>query len=172
MAQRYPINKKRVNITVKVRLALRFLLLAVFLASVATAQNFRSSIRGRITDASQKPIAGAQLKLTKEDTNERRTVSSGPTGEYALLVLPPGSYRLEVEQSGFKKVVRTTRLEINQELRFDFVLEVGTLTDEILVEEPRAALRRDSAALGAVIDNLQVVGLPLDGRNFLEFSLL
>ena len=172
MAQRYPINKKRVNITVKVRLALRLLLLAVFLASVATAQNFRSSIRGRITDASQKPIAGAQLKLTREDTNERRTVSSGPTGEYALLVLPPGSYRLEVEQSGFKKVVRTTRLEINQELRFDFVLEVGTLTDEILVEEPRAALRKDSAALGTVIDNLQVVGLPLDGRNFLELSLL
>ena len=150
----------------KVRLALRFLLLAVFLASVATAQNFRSSIRGRITDASQKPIAGAQLKLTKEDTNERRTVSSGPTGEYALLVLPPGSYRLEVEQSGFKKVVRTTRLEINQELRFDFVLEVGTLTDEILVEEATPDLE-DPSLLEALARVSRQVRL-LDGERRTE----
>lgn len=147
------------------------LLILAFLFPVA-GQGFRSAIRGRIVDSQQKPIVGVQVKVTREETNDRRLAVTGGTGEYTLTLLPPGSYRIEVEQPGFKKTVQKASIEVNQDLRVDFSLEVGLVTDEIIVEIPRSALKKDSSSLGTVIDNMQVTGLPLDGRNFLELGLL
>ncbi len=136
------------------------------------AQTFRGSIRGEVRDTNYRPVTGASVKLVFPATGESRTAISGGRGEFAFTLLPPGAYRVEVEQTGFKKTVYTVDLEVNEGERLDPVLDVGTLSDEIQVDAPRAALKRDSASLGAVIDNQQVAGLPLDGRNFLELGLL
>ena len=144
---------------------------AVFLLPTY-AQNYRGAVRGRVTDPARRPIAGARVGLVQAETDERREAATGAAGEFAFPLLPPGRYRIEVEQGGYKKYAQDVSLEVNQELRADVGLEVGPLTEEILVTAPRAALRKDSPALGAVIDNRQVTGLPLDGRNFLDLSLL
>jgi hypothetical protein len=159
-------------ITVKVKSLLSLFLLLSCLIVPAFAQNYRGAIRGRIVDSTQRVVAGAPLKIIQEETNETRTATSDPNGQYTVTLLPPGAYRLEVERQGFKRSVQKIRLEVNQDARLDIALEVGTLTDEIVIEAPRAPLKKDSNAHGAVIENLQVVGLPLDGRNFLELSLL
>lgn len=154
------------------RLAFTAVLVTSFISLPASSQNFRGVLRGRITDSSDKPIAGAKVTLNREETNERREVVAGSRGGYALTLLPPGRYRLEVEQTGFKRTVSRVTLEVNQELRVDLSLEVGTLRDEVAIEASRAALKKDSSSLGTVIENPQVSGLPLDGRNFLELGLL
>lgn len=154
----------------------RFVLTCLFLISIVgssiSAQGFRGVLRGRVTDSSDKPIAGARVTLNREETNEKRVVVSDAMGNYALPLLPPGAYRVEVEHSGFKKTVSRLILEVNQELRVDLSLAVGTLREEVVVEASRLALKKDSSSLGTVIENNQVTGLPLDGRNFLELGLL
>ncbi len=157
---------------VKLRLVFIALLATLTIASTVFAQNFRGVIRGRVTDSSDRPVPGADLNLVREETSERRKVKTGSAGEYYFTLLAPGQYRLEVEQSGFKKTIHRASLEVNQDLRIDLALQVGSLRDEILVEAPKVALRKDSSALDTVIENTQVVGLPLDGRNFLELGLL
>jgi Carboxypeptidase regulatory-like domain len=158
----------------KNRILTPFLLAFLVLATSTSllSQTFRGSIRGAVRDANDRPIAGALLKLFFPATGESRTATTGGSGEFAFTLLPPGAYRIEVEQTGFKKTVYRIDLEVNEAERVDPILDVGTLSDEIQVDAPRAALKRDSASLGAVIDNQQVTGLPLDGRNFLELSLL
>ncbi len=86
--------------------------------------------------------------------------------------LPPGRYRLEIAQAGFKTYVETFELFVSQDLRVDVALQVGAPAEQVLVEAPAIALERDSAKVSAVIDNGLVVNLPLDGRNFLELALL
>ena len=155
------------------RIALGLLIVVTSLAHAALAQNYRGAVRGRVTDPRGASIPGAQLKLIKQETNEARIVKTDGNGDYTISLLRPGSYRLEVESAGFSKYSNTITLQINQDLRLDVALNVGTANvDDNMIVAPVSALKYESASLGAVIDNRQVTGLPLDGRNFLELSLL
>ena len=151
-----------------------FILLVVisWLGCTFFGQTHRASIRGIVSDTSRGRLSGAFLRLIQEETGEERSTLSGRKGEYTIFSLPPGPYRLEVELEGYKKRIERVVLRVNQELRMDLSLPVGMLTEEIVVVAPRVYLKKDSAALSAVIENRQVTKLPLDGRNFLELSLL
>ncbi|MBL8188020.1 MAG: carboxypeptidase regulatory-like domain-containing protein, partial [Acidobacteria bacterium] len=142
------------------------------LTSVASAQNYRGSIRGTVTDPNAAVIAGAKLKLTNTETNKVQNATTNQTGDYAFLLLQPGTYQLQVEQSGFGKFAESVQLSVNQELRFNVTLRVSGI--EIVDDGAiwTQVLNNENASLGAVIDNKQVTGLPLDGRNFLELALL
>ena len=61
---------------------------------------------------------------------------------------------------------------MNQEARLEIALVAGQRTDTVEVTAARGLLRTESAALGSVVENRQIAGLPLDGRNFFELSLL
>ncbi len=126
----------------KLRIALAALLLTITVSVSVSGQNFRGIVRGLVTDSSAKPIASGRLTLIREETNERRQANTDARGGYAFTLLPPGNYRLEVEHSGFRKTVSALTLEVNQELRLDLALQIGTLTDEVRVEAPRSALRK------------------------------
>ena len=138
----------------------------------ANAQTHRGSIRGTLTDSTRTPLASAPIKLVHTDTNESRIAKSGDEGEFTVSALPPGSYRIEVEQTGYKKYSRLVTLQVNQVLRLEITLEVGSINEELFVTAPETTLRKDSQSIGSVIENRQITGLPLDGRNFLELSLL
>ena len=138
----------------------------------AIGQTHRGSIRGTLTDSLSTPLSSVVIKLIQTETNESRSARTGDEGEFTVSALPPGSYRIEVEQRGYKKYSRLATLQVNQELRIDISLEVGPITEELIVTAPETALRKDSPVLGTVIENRQITNLPLDGRNFLELTLL
>ncbi|MEK6324918.1 MAG: TonB-dependent receptor [Acidobacteriota bacterium] len=138
----------------------------------AQSQTHKGSIRGTLTDSSRTPLSNVPIKVVQTDTNESRVTRSGDQGEFAVSALPPGAYRIEVEQTGYKKHSQLTTLQVNQELRLDLSLEVGPISEEIVVTAPQIQLRKDSSAIGTVVENRQITGLPLDGRNFLDLTLL
>jgi hypothetical protein len=139
---------------------------------LAHGQTHRGSIRGTLTDSSGAPLPNLPIKLVQTETSESRVTRTGDLGEFTISALPPGPYRIEVEQTGYKKHSQLATLQVNQALRLDISLEVGPISEELIVNAPEIALRKDSAALGTVIENRQITNLPLDGRNFLELGLL
>lgn len=149
------------------------LLILLTVGSSANAQTHRGSLRGTVYDPNKAAIPAAEVKLINTDTNVTRVTSSGAEGEYGISSLPPGAYRLEVFVRGFTRFVQDIPLKVNQELRADALLEVAVHGTEpqIIISSPDD-LRKDSASLGTVIENRQIQGLPLDGRNFFELSLL
>ncbi|HYG11929.1 MAG TPA: TonB-dependent receptor, partial [Pyrinomonadaceae bacterium] len=148
------------------------ILLALLIAPAAFAQTHRASIRGTVLDPAGAVIPGATISVINEATNETRTAVSAEDGEYAVSSLAPGRYRVEVTGAqGFAKYERRLVLQVNQELRLNASLEINSGGHEITVEE-FVPLRKDSPALGTVIEERQIVELPLDGRNFLELALL
>jgi hypothetical protein len=135
------------------------------------AQTHRASLRGTIYDVNQAVIPGATITLTNVATGESRTTTSNNEGEYTIASLPAGFYQFDVEKSPFVKFSARIELLVNQEQRQDVTLQVRP--PDIFVDAPfEAQLKKDTASLGAVIENRQVTGLPLDGRNFYELSLL
>jgi hypothetical protein len=141
---------------------------ALLVQSVAHAQ----SVRGNVTDASRKPVSNATVQVTQEETSRHRTAVTDASGEFTVSNLSPGEYRIEIEHAGFRKHVQPVTLQLNQDLQIEIPLLSGQRTETVQVTAVRALLRTETAALGGVIENRQITGLPLDGRNFFELSLL
>ncbi len=157
----------------KVNFRTLFLIVLPLLASVAvSAQTHRASLRGTIYDERQAVIAGASVKLTSIATGETRNTTTSDEGLYTIASVPPGAYEIEVAMNGFATFKNNLELRVNEEKRYDTTLRVAT-TDPYMVQSTfEDALKKDGASLGSVIDNRYVTGLPLDGRNFYELSLL
>src|SRR5437660_541021 len=136
------------------------------------AQTWRGSIGGEVTDAAKKPLAGANVALVQEETGKKRTTVTGPQGEFLVTLLAPGKYRLEVESANYRRHVQTLVLDLNQEIRVEVPLLAGKSSEQVTVTATPSLVRADSAAMGGVIDTRKIQGLPLDGRNFYELSLL
>ena len=148
------------------------LVLSLTLPVVVAAQTHRASLRGTIYDENKAIIPGATINLKSVATGETRSTTSGDDGEYAISSIPPGSYELSVSMNGFATFTKPLELRVNEERRNDTTLRVNA-SRPYEVEAPfEDSLKKDSASLGSVIDNRQVTGLPLDGRNFYELSLL
>ena len=139
---------------------------------VVNAQTYRGTIRGTIYDPNRAVITGAEIKLTNTDTSQTRMTASGANGDFSISSLQPGSYEVSVQAQGFELFKQTVRLSVNQELRVDVDMRLGGTPGDFVAVISTKDLKEDSASLGTVIENSQVKGLPLDGRNFYELTLL
>jgi hypothetical protein len=150
------------------------LTLLLLLPFSVNAQTQSSSVRGTVTDPNGAVIPGANVKAINVATNESRSTVSDDQGSFAISSLAPGSYRVEVEAPGFaQNIITAVDLQVNQELRLDARLEVGTIQDSPGdLYAPETLLKQDSPAIGTVIEKREITGLPLDGRNFYELTLL
>ena len=155
-----------------IRQAISLISLLLIIEAVADGQSHRGVIRGRVEDASGAIVLGAGVTAINEATNDTRATSSSNTGAFVFAELAPGTWRIEIAAPGHKTHVQRVILEVNQERRADAQLQVGALTDRVEVTAPIAELRRDSPAMGTVVENRQILDMPLDGRNFLELTLL
>ena len=150
-------------------IGLALVLVLQFATHPAAAQTPRAAVRGVVSDRSGSPVARAVISVTDVSTSSTRSVHADDEGRFVVSLLPPGLHRLRVEARGYRTYEAELPLAVNQQRRADVLLEVGT--GNLTVTVP-AALRSETMAMGTVIEERQVTGLPLDGRNFLELSLL
>ena len=137
------------------------------------AQTF-GEITGKISDASGAAAAGgAAVTAINISTNASRRTVSTETGDYGFPSLPPGTYNVRVEKSGFKAdETRNVQVSVQQSVRLDFTLTVGQVSESISVEASAVQLQAENATVGTVIDNKRIVELPLNGRNYLQLVAL
>jgi len=150
-------------------------LIAACIAAVfsANAQFVRGSIVGRVTDQSEGVIAGAEVKLQNQGTNETKQANTDNEGNFSFPALLPGVYRVEASREGFKtQVVNDIRLEVNQTARIDMKLDVGELVQRVESVASLQFLKTDATDVGSVIANKQIVELPLNGRDYLQLARL
>ncbi len=150
----------------------KLLCCAALLSAGLQAQTLRGRIGGYVVDENDSPVVGATVRVVEVATNRERRTASDPQGDFLVAHLLPGRYRLEVASPGYQQQARELVLLTNQELRVQVPLVTGQRQEEIVVTASRSVLRTEAAAVGGVIENHLVRGLPLDGRNFLELSLL
>src|SRR2546425_7320169 len=99
---------------------------------VASAQTFRGTILGTVTDASGAAVAGAKVTVKNADTGLTREVTTSDDGSYVVPELPIGNYSVTVEKQGFRAgVVTALRVEVSQERRADVALQPGELAQKI-----------------------------------------
>src|SRR4051812_29024119 len=138
---------------------------AAFAAPIA-AQVTTGTIIGAVTDPSG-VVPGANVTITEVNRGTSATFVTDSAGTYTAPFLTPGTYRVEVNVSGFKKWVRDSIiLQVNQRARVDVSLEIGRLEETTTVVASAPLLRTDSSEVGTVIEERAIKELPLNGRNF------
>jgi Carboxypeptidase regulatory-like domain len=147
--------------------ALAFVVLFVVPALDLRAQSTNASLTGAVTDQSKALIANAQVAATSANTGTEYDASTGASGVYNLPNLPPGPYRLKVEKSGFKTLIRPdVILHVQDVLSLNFMMQVGSTSETIRVDPGAPLLGREAAAVSTLIENRFVENLPLNGRSF------
>ena len=137
------------------------------------SQEATGRIIGIVTDQTGAVIVGAKITITNTATQVSRETVSDPNGNYQILALPLGTYRITAEQQGFKKIVSDEKnLQINQVLRVDPVLQVGASNETIEVSVQSSTVETVNPTLGASVTSRPIVNLPLNGRNVLQLALL
>lgn len=134
--------------------------------SASVAQTGTASLAGTVTDDQKSAVPGVLVTLTSGATGLTREAVSGANGTYQFLAVPPGTYTLKAELSGFKSsVIEGIQLNTDSSQRVDVSLAVGGLEETVQVLAEAPAINTTDASLGNVIKEAQIRGLPLEARN-------
>lgn len=150
------------------RKRLRIFLFCALWGSVSFGQFEQGSIVGQVNDPQRAPIPGATVQIRSSTTNVSREAVTAASGEYNSLPLPPGVYTVTIRQQGFRDKAIEVTLGVSQRLQADFVMELGTVTEQVIVEARAAALETESSEVGQVKQAKEIVDLPLNTRNFTQ----
>lgn len=146
---------------------------ALLLPNLLFGQAFTGSISGIVTDSTGAVVSGAKITVTDVTRNTNFDTVSNDTGLYVMSQLPPSTYRVNASSPGFRTfVLDNLPLATQQHAKVDIKLEVGQLTEQVLVEARPQMIEGNTSTLGAVVDNKRVVDLPLNGRNIFTLTSL
>src|SRR6266446_6432396 len=149
------------------------LLTYLCVTSVSRAQDATGRVIGVVTDPAGAVVPGARITVTNSATGVSRETISAGDGSYQVLLLPIGSYTVAAEARGFRKIVTEPRqLEINQALRIDVKMEIGSTTESVTVEVQTSTVDTVSATLGQSVTGAEIQSAPLNGRNVLDLALM
>jgi len=132
------------------------------------AQDITGTIEGSVLDATGDGVPNAKVTITNADRNQVvRTITTDSGGNYSAPLIPIGTYAIKVEATGFKAVNHTgVVLNVNDDLKINLPLEVGSLTESVEVKAEAAQVELATPADSTTISGTQVRELSLRTRNY------
>jgi hypothetical protein len=147
--------------------------LILVLASGSAWAQATAQLSGTVRDESGGVLPGVTVTVTQTDTGFTRTVVSDDTGGYVLPNLPLGPYRLEVSLQGFRTYVQTgIVLQVGASPAINPVLALGSLEESVTVDAAAPLVDVQSAGISDVVEQEQIVELPLQGRRVTDLIVL
>src|ERR1700733_5272905 len=145
-----------------------FLMIAPIFAQVIPT----GTISGAVKDSTGLLVSKASVTVVNVESNFTRTTTTD-SGAYRFPALPVGHYNVKVEAPGFKsETQRDLILDVAQEAVVNFTMEIGGVEQQVIVTAEAARVDTTTSSLGHVVDSKQISELPLNGRNFVDLTLL
>ena len=129
-------------------------------------QAFSASLSGVVHDSSGAAVPGAKVTLASPEKGVTRTYTTDPEGRYSFALLPPATYTLTVEASGFSSYKQTgIVLEAGQSANQEVTMQVGAVQSEVTVTAEGTILAADNANVSSDLNQQQIDQLPVDFRS-------
>src|ERR1700730_2998169 len=138
----------------------------------ARSQAVNATLSGKITDASGRTVAKANVTASNTATGFSRSAESSDSGEYTIPALSAGEYKVTVEFSGFGKQTKNITLQVGQAAELGFTLSPGEMVQKVEVEATSELAEPTRTQVSTVITENQILNLPVNGREFIDFALL
>ena len=154
-------------------------IVVVLLLAIVSAPSFAqvgatgATLIGTVKDATGGAVVKATVTLRDTGTNRTYTAPSNESGLYILASVPPGTYDLTVEASGFSKFVQTAIvLTVGQTANADVSLKVASGEQNVVVTTETPVIETTKTEISQVVQPQQIESLPISGRLFTDFALL
>jgi hypothetical protein len=159
---------------VKTRVDLIVVVCFLVLFPVTTAHGqSAATVFGKIFDPAGALVPGATIAMVNLATGEERSTPSDSEGNYLIAALPAGVYRIEVEAPGFQKqVTENVSVDVGRTVAQDFQVHVGGASENVTVTANGFMIELATSSVGQVVDQRSVHEIPLNGRYFLDLTLL
>src|SRR6185503_4280863 len=158
---------------VLVRGCLLALAITATLATSVTAQVDTGTLSGTIKDESGGVLPGATVTITHEGQGLTLTSVTREDGTYIFTPIRTGAYRIDVELQGFKKEARRgITVGIQEQVRADFVLSAGGISEEVLVTGASPLLQTGSGTVGETFKSASLETMPVNGRDYTVIARL
>ena len=153
--------------------ALTIAFLATATSASAQGRPTAADLTGVVTDDTGAVLVGATITATQTGTNAVRRTTTREDGRFMLPALQPGQYSVRVEKSGFNaQLIEEVSLALGASVELPITLAVAGVTLEVTVLPSTPTRELERTGLSSVIDQRQIDVLPINGRNFISFSLL
>src|SRR5262245_42988195 len=145
------------------RLIVNSVVAGLFCLASAFGQVSSGTVNVIAEDSTQAVIPGASVTVMNKNTGLTRTGQTGPRGEFQATFLPAGEYSISVQATSFKRsTINQLVLQVDQNATVRVVLTPGDVIETVQVTEATPLLEADTSSLGQVIENKQIVELPLN----------
>lgn len=142
-------------------------------AAAAWSQTVTGTLTGTVTDATGAVVPNVIVTATNTGTNGKFEGRTNEAGVYNIPFIPVGQYTVTAEAKGFKRTVSNPfQLAVNQVARVDIAIAVGEVTETVEVAGVAPLLQTETTQTGEAITARQATELPLNGRNFVNLTLL
>ena len=148
-------------------------IIAVFLVFIVSAPFLRAqtattgALSGTVTDATGAVIANATVTVSSTGTSQTRTAVTGSDGSYKVGLLPPGTYRVKFEVSGFNAAeVPSVTVNVTETAVLNQALTVGSQSQAVEVQAEAETVQTTDATVGTVMPGQTIADLPLTSRNY------
>ena len=142
-------------------------------ASFALAQIDKGAIAGTVKDAAGAAVPDAKVTVTRTATGQQTGLVTDKSGAYSAELLTAGTYSIAAEAPGFTRAELTNvQLGVNQVLRLDIELKVGSASQTVEVTAAPPILSTETSSLSTIETGERIVNLPLNGRNFTQLAWL
>src|SRR6516225_4576804 len=146
-----------------------FIVFIISLSASSLRADVTGSIQGVVKDRSEESVANAKVVVINVETNLTHDTVSAADGSFRFLALPVGTYKLTVTATGFRPfTVTDIVLKVNDQLRLDVTLDVGSMLQEVNVVANAVQVQTENTQLGDVVDSKKMLSLPLNGRSYLD----
>jgi Carboxypeptidase regulatory-like domain/TonB-dependent Receptor Plug Domain len=157
----------------KQRIFVVFVMSLMLALSVSVmAQTSKGIITGVVTDSTGAVVSGASVTATSQDTGEKRTVLSGPTGSFRIEAINPGNYNVVFSKSGFKTLT-TQQVVVQASIQtpVDGRLEIGSTDTEITVQSQGNEVQTENGELSHAIGTTEITELPVGSLNPIQLAM-
>src|SRR6266446_583844 len=149
------------------------LVILLSLCAVSAYAQFKASLQGTVLDSKGGAVAGAKVMVTNQNTSIARETTASDQGFYRINELPPGSYTVTVEASGFKQAIsKDIVVEAEQPRGYDVILQIGAVQESVTVTASAGGLQTENASTTNTISSQEVLTLPQFGRDPYELIRL
>jgi len=146
---------------------LAVLVLCGMVALPVAAQVTTADLIGRVLDPKGLTVPGAKITVTNKDTGLTREAVTGDTGDFAVTLLPPGTYRVTIEKGGFAKAVyEKVELVVGSKQNLEVTLKIGSVGETVTVTQEPPLIETTRSDLGGSVSANEVKQMPVLDRNF------
>ncbi len=152
------------------------LIIGLFLTAniFAQSQSTTGNIEGRVVDQNGAAVPNASVTATNQDTGFVKTVTSNGDGNYLIILLPPGNYKVEAKGAqGFSPTTfENVQVSVGGKNELTITLGATASTAVVNVQASGEGVETTRTSISSTVDEKRVINLPTNGRNFLDFVTL